>query len=871
MRVALAAPGVAPHQRGGVSAHTIGLAQALAEAGVEVEVFAPRPLGGLTALAQRREERPADAGCFAVTYVNASSEDHRTPEGERRLAEAFGAFLDRERPQVVHFEHLVGLGPEGVREAHRRGIPTVFVAHDWWALHDNRRLVLPDLSTFEPGDLEAEARGRLAAAAFAELDPALRARLVGPYPTLLRDELPAPTFQRLVELVHGPGVTARSARGAPDPDPARQARLSAEVELLRARQAAKRAALTAVDARFATSRALARRLSALVGRAFSFRAPGVERARIAAAPRQARPEGAFRVGFFGSIDKERGLHVLLEALAGLEGKVELAVHGDSADRAYVARCRRRAEALGATWHGAYGPEDLPQRLASVDAVVLPSLWSDSAPFVLREAYAAGLAVVASDTEALRESVLLASAEESGAPRPAGLLVPPGDVGALRAALRRIAEDEELRAELIANVRHLDGPLAKRVAQEAGEWLATYAQLVGAVLKRRTPPPLPAHLGAFAERVGALEALPTRELFDQVSRGLVRLGAAVGLDVSATELMTQAVGRGSRIRDERAADARAIEWLRSSLRELGDARSALETRTRWREDQLRELADRVAWFEQHIREREAELEVLRVERDDHGTVREVLEDERRRLREEVGRREEEQRELTLQLEEARGALRSLGEERDWLRDTLDRGTEELRWLREHIAGDIEDALTDREALEMHFERLCAEHESLKQHEEWLRQEVAGTFGVLLGESEAVAGGADFSRVIAEGRARVARLVSELAWRRGEMDAARRAATGLFTRVAGGELATRARSWAAAPTREPWSAAITAPASPAPPSGDHVVRPAPRGAPPALPERAASTKPNGSANPAPANGDRPAAARRGDGASASEVHP
>jgi glycosyltransferase involved in cell wall biosynthesis len=936
MRVALVAHGLPPHQRGGVESHTAALARELARAGALVEVFVPRVFAGLTPLAQRREERHPGEHGYAVTAVNVGAVDDPAEDGERRLAEAFGAFLDRERPDVVHFEHLSVLGADAIQEAQRRGIPTIFVAHDWWAVHDDTRLVLPDLTTFEPGDLEAEARGRLAARWLAtqrathsegeragglesagagihtELDEATSARLAAflhpagsvpsgaaPYGAAGSAPYGAAPYGAAGSAPSGAapyGAARMTARGARTEPPA----LDAELELVRARQAAKRLALSLVDARFATSRTLARRLSALVGRAFSFRAPGIDRERIAAAARPPRIDGRFRLGFLGSVTKERGLHVLLEALEGLAASsepadaakpIELHVHGDSSDRVYVARCRQRAEALGAVWHGAYTPEELPQHLAALDAVCLPSLWSDSAPFVLREAYAAGLPVVVSDTEALRESVLPTVGEEARAQesrgagghdtRPLGLLVTPGDAGALRAALRRLVQDDTLRASLVSAVRRVDGPLAKRLGQEASEWLATYTQLVAAAQRRRAPAQVPAHLAGFARRLAALEELPTRLLFQEVTQGLVQLGAAVGLDVSAADLMTLAVGRGSRLRDERAADARAIEWLRSSLTELGDARRQLEAETRWRDEQLRLLTERVASFEQSLGEREAELArlraerdreqmSLRAERDDHGAQRGALEGERERLHVAIAAREREQGELTAQLEQARGALRSLVEERDWLRDTLDRGTRELRWLREHVAGDTEDALTDREALELHFERLRSEHESLQSHEAWLRREVGAMLRELADPggcadhgnraktgnrantgtgSADLAGERALEQALVDGRARLARLVGELTWRRREMDAARAAAAGLFARVAGGELALRARGWTGAAGRE--GAAHEHVPFELPAAPDHIVQPAPRGLAPrtATPARPAPSTDTGRAPSSP----------------------
>ena len=55
MRLALVANGLPPHARTGVETHAANLAGALARAGIEVEVFAPRPLEGLAPYAQRRE------------------------------------------------------------------------------------------------------------------------------------------------------------------------------------------------------------------------------------------------------------------------------------------------------------------------------------------------------------------------------------------------------------------------------------------------------------------------------------------------------------------------------------------------------------------------------------------------------------------------------------------------------------------------------------------------------------------------------------------------------------------------------------------------------------------------------------------------
>ncbi len=87
-------------------------------------------------------------------------------------------------------------------------------------------------------------------------------------------------------------------------------------------------------------------------------------------------------------------------------------------------------------------DDVPELLAACDVFALPSLYEGSSLAVL-EAMAAYRPVV---TSAIGGSDELIADGESG------LLVPPGDAGALAAALRRLLGDAELRAALVGRAR-----------------------------------------------------------------------------------------------------------------------------------------------------------------------------------------------------------------------------------------------------------------------------------------------------------------------------------------------------------------------------------------------------------------------------------
>ena len=91
------------------------------------------------------------------------------------------------------------------------------------------------------------------------------------------------------------------------------------------------------------------------------------------------------------------------------------------------------ETAGVSWLGTR--HDLPQLYAAADAVVMPSRW-EGFGLVALEAMAAGAPLIASDVPGLRDVV-----------GDAGILVPPGDVPELAAAIQRVLGDTALRADL----------------------------------------------------------------------------------------------------------------------------------------------------------------------------------------------------------------------------------------------------------------------------------------------------------------------------------------------------------------------------------------------------------------------------------------
>ena len=161
--------------------------------------------------------------------------------------------------------------------------------------------------------------------------------------------------------------------------------------------------------------------------------------RPSAPARVPRSHDELNVLFVGQMRPYKGVETLLAA-AERQPWLKLTLVGGGSE---LARYRGLAERHGianARFTGRLSDADLHYQYGISDAVVLPSVTrAEAFGLVLLEGMAAGCVPVASDLPGVRDIA-----------GPTGLVVPPGNPGALRAALRGLAEDrarlERLQAE-----------------------------------------------------------------------------------------------------------------------------------------------------------------------------------------------------------------------------------------------------------------------------------------------------------------------------------------------------------------------------------------------------------------------------------------
>ena len=777
--------------------HVRSLAPALARAGLSVEVFCGTRGSGLPPLSQRRQDVPdhASGASFGVTTVElggvepggrAGRPDARGPrdlertagETADRVAAAFGAFLDRERPDVVHFEHLDAFGAALVGEVEARGIASVLSASDVWPAQDRPGSTLPDLTPMELGDAEAEARAELAEAE------------LGPVPASGRFD-DADRSARLRELLHEPLAEMADVL-----------RLREARERVEARRAAKRAALSRIDRRFAVTRALAKDLSAAVGRAFTFRAAGVDTSLFEPAEGGAPDREAIGPGrafaFVGTSAPIEGVDVLLDAFAEARAAedapaMSLTLHLEAGDARRDAEVARRAEAVGANTRWTRGPADVAVALRSADVLVVPARFGQVTSPLPRAAVAVGRPVVLSRIAGLVEEV----------PPDAARTVPPGHVEDLTAELLRLGGDGELAEDLARSAADA-ATRVKSCDDEVREWLDTYRQIApDAPARRGIAGTGLAHVADVARSLEELRRLSVSELFARAQEGLGRLRKAFGSEEDTEAILRRVVARGGEARD-RAQELDALRGdIRESLDALVEARDAADRAEAGRAIGVSALAATLERFEREAQARgedaaraAAELraaddgDLERAERARRLTAADALDGARERFEA-----------LAREATRGRTALGDADAERARFAAAIRGRDDLLAALRDRVAAPEEGAseapalaarARDLDGIEAFCVALEQDVRALRAHDDWLAATADALAGALTGD--AADERAEYERV----RARLDALCVDLARRAADLVAAREAGASLRERVLAGPLAARMRGWERAAT-------------------------------------------------------------------------
>ena len=441
MRVLVVVHGFPPQSMGGSEIYADAHARTLVKQyGDEVLVLAREQDPARPEYAVRREQREG----FSVVWINNTFRNTRTFEESYRN-EAIGSLaerlIDEFRPDVAHVHHLTCLSTLIVPSLAARRIPCFLTLHDYWLMCHRGQLLDLDLQVCSGPDASGGCGRCLGPVAGAPPLAVAVARAV-----------------RRISGIRIPSPESRPSTGSGRPEPTEGRILSTskwrEREMTESRRRTEhmRDVCRQVTHFLAPSEYIREQFIRFgVSPDRITHAPlGFEDERSADRSTEQVADAPLRLGLLGSLMVSKAPHLLLEACRGFEpGTVtvdvfgaHVAYHGDDS---YRERLGPLLVSDGVHAHGPLPHDGVLAALASLDALVVPSVWPENSPLVIQEAFVAGVPVIASRIGGIPEIV-----EDGGN----GLLFEPGNVDDLRRTILRLIQEPGLLARLRAGIREV---------------------------------------------------------------------------------------------------------------------------------------------------------------------------------------------------------------------------------------------------------------------------------------------------------------------------------------------------------------------------------------------------------------------------------
>jgi glycosyltransferase involved in cell wall biosynthesis len=382
---------------------------------------------------------------FEQTYLDA------------RMDRLFRGILRRFRPDVVHLQHLQYHSIGYIREAHALGIPVVFTLHEYFLLCPRKGLMLrDDLSLCSGVDVDR--------CADCLQNDSMMPGIVGETRFRLDEWAKAHVPARLRRMVHKRlvkyGLVSPPAAKPPEPagrDHREEIRSRRDAVLERCRE---------VDLFLSPSRFLRRKFIefGIDPERIRFSDNGFVDAGYGAVERT--PSDRVRFGFVGTLVAFKGAHLAVEAFHRLpeDANAELRIYGDlETFPPYTETLRARLRDPRCRLMGRFENAKVAEILASLDVLVVPSVWYENSPLTIHEAFLSGVPVIATDLGGMADLV------EDGVN---GLLFERGNAESLARKMEQLVREP-------ATIRRLADGIGevKTIEEQAREVEAIYEELI----------------------------------------------------------------------------------------------------------------------------------------------------------------------------------------------------------------------------------------------------------------------------------------------------------------------------------------------------------------------------------------------------------
>lgn len=350
-----------------------------------------------------------------------------------KIEKVFRSLVKELNPDIIHFEHLIGLSANLIDIAKELDVPSVFTLHDYWFICPNIQLLKYDYTICE-GPEPSKCQN-----CWIERKSCLIANRFKKY------YLPKSLSKTISELV---------------------LRVFNPVEKFEKRTRYLISLLQKVDKIIAPSKFLRD----------IFIKHGIQKDKIIYSEngynldvfngfkKKRRKSNKIIFGFVGSIIPAKGVHVLIDAFVKVpEDKAELRIYGNYDPKSeYVRKILTKIKGKrNIKFVGKF--EDVREPYYEIDVLVFSSIWYENCPLVLAEARATRTPVIASNLGAIPEFV------EDGR---TGLLFEPNNPKDLYEKIMQIIENPELIEKFKTNIRP-----PKNIREQAKELEKIYRSLI----------------------------------------------------------------------------------------------------------------------------------------------------------------------------------------------------------------------------------------------------------------------------------------------------------------------------------------------------------------------------------------------------------
>lgn len=325
------------------------------------------------------------------------------------VSKAFEEALDRIKPDIVHFHHMMGLSLDLPDAVKARNIACILTLHDYWML-------CPKIQLFDPEWGRCKEPSVLGCTRCCFKKEGCWGRWFKRFPRIGDAAVKLNLKLKLVPTMHEYGVLNRRFKRT-------------------------RSLLSKVDHIIANSFHLRKRFIkyGAPSKKMSVINYGVNTANIVKRKNPVR--SPIRFGYLGSIIEHKGVHILLEAFRR-SPQAQLEIWGDTEQYETVRSYMRKLNPPpNVKFMGKYEHHQISRVLNRMDALIIPSVWEEAYSITLDEAKFAGIPVIASNIGGMPEHLQH---------KKDGLLFRAGDVEQLTSWIQKLTENPKRIEELGSN-------------------------------------------------------------------------------------------------------------------------------------------------------------------------------------------------------------------------------------------------------------------------------------------------------------------------------------------------------------------------------------------------------------------------------------